>query len=482
MKNFKKHINTLIVSLLIVISFSCDGWLDLEPENKLVVQEFWQKKEDVSAVMAAMYDAFRETSNDIWIWGELRADMVEFTGSEFGNYKRIVNGEILPSNSSINWSKFYNAINLANTILVFAGDVLPLDETFDKRTEKAYEAEALFVRSKCYFDLVRVWKEVPLVLQASNVDTVTFSVVKKSEADIIQQIEKDLLLARETAFKDEYELIPEMFKGRANFYSINALLADVYLWSEQYQKCIETCDIIIQSGKYSLQNANNWFELYSPGNANESIFELQYNDDFDNEENPFNTNIIPVTGTNKVELKPMAKELYSQADIRQGSPDPRSKFQYTSLVPKTKRTTSERDVNMIYYRYADILLMKAEALAELEKYNEANELINQIVQRATLQPLIYESNKNAFRNAILEERAKEFACEGRRWFDILRVAKRNNFENKNIIIQMILEGADVKLKPVLRSKVLDTMSYYLPIPQKEIDTNPNLVQNPYYDR
>ena len=481
MKKIIKYINYLIVSILILSPVACNNWLDLEPENDLVKQEFWQKKEDVAAVMAAMYDAYRENSDELWTWGEVRADMVQFT-SGFGDYQSIGRSDILPTNRSINWSGFYNAINLANTILLFSKDVLALDETFEFKIEQAYESEALFIRAKCYFDLVRVWKEVPLILEASSSDTVSFSVPKNTEAEIIRQIETDLLKAKATAFKDEFIETPEMFKGRANVYSMNALLADVYLWSEQYEKCIQICDELINSGKFQLQNEKNWFDLYYPGNAPESIFEIQFNDNLDGEENPFNVNIIPAVGSSKVGLKPAVEDLFTVGDIREGDPDPRSKYQLKSLSPKTKRTTNDRDANMIYYRYADILLMKAEALAELGNFAESNNLINQIVERATLTPLNIQPDLEQFRSIILEQRAKEFALEGKRWFDVLRFAKKNHFENKDLIVRMILEGADVKLRPVLRSRVLDTMSYYLPISQSELDHNPMLVQNPYYDR
>ena len=481
MKKMIKYINYLIVSILILSPVACNNWLDLEPENDLVKQEFWQKKEDVAAVMAAMYNAYRRNSDELWTWGEVRADMIEFT-SGFNDYQSIGRSDILPTNGSINWSGFYNAINLANTILLFSKDVLALDETFEFKTEQAYESEALFIRAKCYFDMVRVWKEVPLILEASSSDTVSFSVPKNTEAEIIKQIEADLLKAKTTAFKDEFIETPELFKGRANVYSMNALLADVYLWSEQYEKCIQICDELIKSGKFQLQNEKNWFDLYYPGNAPESIFEIQFNDNFDGEENPFNVNMIPAVGSSKVGLKPAVEDLFSVSDIRQGDPDPRSKYQYKSLSPKTKRTTNDRDANMIYYRYADILLMKAEALAELGNFAESNNLINQIVERATLTPLNIQPELEQFRSIILEQRAKEFALEGKRWFDVLRFAKKNHFENKDLIVRMILEGADVKLRPVLRSRVLDTMSYYLPISQSELDHNPMLVQNPYYDR
>ena len=478
-----RNIKLPIIAFILMISFfSCNEWLDLEPENQLVQQEFWKKKEDVAAVMAAMYNAYRDCSRDLWIWGELRADMLVFNGPTVGNFRQIANGEILPTNSAISWTKFYNAINLANTIMVFSEGVVPLDETFDYKTQRGYEAEALFIRSKAYFDLVRIWKEVPLVLQASNADTVSFSIAKSTEAEILSQIEKDLIRAKTIAFKDEFADIPEMYKGRANIHSINALLADVYLWGEQYQKCVETCDEIINSGKFQLQNENDWFYLYFPGNASESIFEIQYNELYENETSPISTSLIPVVGSAQVALSPIAQELFGITDIRKGSPNPLSKYQFQDLKTRLKRTSNQRDANIIYYRYADILLMKADALAELGLFNESNFYINEILQRATLPPMNIEPNIVAFRSIILEERSKEFILEGKRWFDVLRYAKRNNFQNKNYIIQMILAGADVKQRPILRSKILDPMSYYLPIPQNELDYNPKLVQNPFYDR
>lgn len=482
MKNIAKYIKMLAFVLIIVGTFSCNQWLDLEPENKLVKQEFWQKKEDVAAVMAAMYDAYRDNVVALWMWGEIRADMVEITGSSYGGYQSIAQSDILSTNSSVNWSGFYNAINLSNTILEFSGQVLELDETFDTKTQKSYEAEALFIRSKCYFDLIRIWKEVPLVLNASSTDTVSFSIEKSSEAVIIKQIEADLLKARDFAFADEYVSTPEMYKGRVNKYAINALLADIYLWSEQYDKCIQVCDEIISSGKFQLLPTSDWFYLFYPGNSVESIFEIQFNEAYESEYNPLCMNIMGLQGSAQIAPKPFAKELFTSTDIRKGYPDPRAKFVYKSIASKTKRTYNESDANVIYYRYSDILLIKAEALAELDRFGEANEYINQIRERAAQSPMNINPEKELFMTIIMEERAKEFAFEGKRWFDVLHFAKKNNFENKNLIIQMILEGADVKKKPVLRSRILDTMSYYLPIPEGELKTNTKLVQNPFYDR
>ncbi|HPB06128.1 MAG TPA: hypothetical protein PKX60_07805, partial [Prolixibacteraceae bacterium] len=84
MKKLVQYIKSLLVVVLLICTVSCNEWLNLEPENKLVKQEFWQKKEDVAAVMVAMYDAYRDNVTALWMWGEIRADMSEISGSVAG--------------------------------------------------------------------------------------------------------------------------------------------------------------------------------------------------------------------------------------------------------------------------------------------------------------------------------------------------------------------------------------------------------------
>ena len=148
---------------------------------------------------------------------------------------------------------------------------------------------------------------------------------------------------------------------------------------------------------------------------------------------------------------------------------------------KRTREDAEKDVNMIYYRLGDIYLMKAEALTELGQIIEANRAIEPLRIRANAghSPLgsIYE-----LQLFIVEERGREFALEGKRWFDILRYAKRNGFEQKQYIIDMVLRNVEIQRQAILRPRLLDTMSYYLPVPEADILYNPEMVQNPYYDR
>jgi starch-binding outer membrane protein, SusD/RagB family len=261
-------------------------------------------------------------------------------------------------------------------------------------------------------------------------------------------------------------------------------LADVYLWNEQYQKCYDYCDLLINSGMYALENTETMFNIYYPGNSPlESIIELQYNDALDNQENPIYYELVPIGGGGGAELDMRNISLImDKEDLRhyQGR-EAIWKYRGKDALGLVPRSFTERDAHWNIYRYADILLMQAEAAIELNKFDVANNWIRETLLRAGMP---YEENfdKTVLRDALLDEKGREFLFEGKRWFDLLRAAKRNKFENKQIIISMILSGADIKQQAILKTKVYDTLSYYLPIAEHELIYNQNLVQNPYYDR
>lgn len=477
---------TIVILLLTIVLSSCKDWLSIAPENDLIKEKFWSKTEDVNGSLAATYNAFRDAALESFIWGELRADLATFGGSSFGSYASIAASDINPNNGVINWRNYYKAINLANTLMYYDKDVYEKDETFTLKMKNGVDAEALFIRSLSYFYLVRIWKDVPLVIEPSISDTSELFLPKTPEKVIIKQIIKDLLIAKDLAYRTEFRgdaAHPKYFNGRANKYSIMALLADVYLWDQQYQKCIDYCDSISNTGLYDLETYSTWFNLYNPGNSPvESIFEIQFDDNLDDQENPIYYNLIPVAGQAQLTLTKNVTTLLNKDDLRNCIPNnPLWKYRGIDLNSSVARSQNSRDANMIYYRYADILLMKAEALTELDRFAEANSYVRLTLERAGMTHTDITVKKD-LRKAVLDERAREFLIEGKRWFDLLRAAKRNNFENKQIIIDMILSGADIKKQAVLRTKVFDTMSYYLPIPEHEIIYNQNLKQNPFYDR
>lgn len=474
----------IIAALLVIVGItSCEDYLTVEPETDLIKEKFWTKTADVNSALGATYNALREASLQSLIFGEVRADMVDFTGAAFSNYANIGASNISPTNSVVNWKAYYAAINLANTLMFYDDQVFEKDKTFTQDMKDAIEAEALFIRALSYFYLVRLWKDVPLVTVASISDTTDLYIPKSPENKVIQQIIADLLKAKDMAYTTEFKGT-DYFYGRANKYSIMALLADVYLWNEQYQKAYDYCNEIINSGHYGLEGTETFFNIYYPGNSPvESIIEIQYDDDLESQENPIYNNLVTLpSGGGAAMNSNTVERLFDREDARRfmgkGAP---WKYSGKDAFGLVSRSSTERDANWNIYRYADILLMKAEAAIELDKFDEANSLIGETLLRAGM-PYEQVYDKDLLRQQILDEKGREFAFEGKRWFDILRAAKRNKFEKKQIIIDMILSGADIKQQAVLKTKVFDTLSYYLPIAERELIYNQNLVQNPYYDR
>lgn len=494
MKN-KSNIHIIIITVVIIsLLGSCGDWMELEPEDELIRQEFWQKEGDVAAVTAAMYDAFRETSLKSLMMGEVRADMMYFNASYFGDYSKIAQSDIQYDNPEVEWEKYYFTINLANTLIQFMPDVLENDKLFTVTEMERIHAEALFIRSLTYFYLVRLYKDVPLLLSASSSDTVDFYVEESDEAVVLDQIISDLEYAETIAYSmenidentSEFMSDLTLFKGRANKYSIQTLMADVYLWKEDYQKCIDYCNKVIGSNLYSLENETDWFKIYVPGNSKESIFEVQYSE-ANKETNPIYDDLLPISGRSRASFYSWVwDDLFLISDIRIGHDGygPVSKYILLDIEGSSglERDFSQKDANFIYYRYADILLMKAESLAELNNFSESQELINEVALRAGNPSVFIEQSISEFRTAILTERAREFAFEGKRWFDLLRFAKRNWWENKNLVINVLLNKTSDLIRPILRGRILDPNGFYLPIPEADILYNKKLNQNPYYDR
>jgi len=464
----------LLVCFLIVSLFtSCEDFLNVEPENVLIQEEFWKTKDDVMSVVAATYDAARENTEQSFLLGEVRANYVSTTN---GEYNSIGLNNISSTNSKVKWGNYYRVINYANTVMYYAPKVQQdMDKTLTVPIVNQIKSEMLFLRSLSYFYLVRLWKDVPLVLRPTISDTVDFYIPKSNEDVVLKQLVADLELANTLAAKTT-DL------GHANKYAIQALLADVYLWKQDYQKCINYCDSI-KMANYSLEPDTTLFNLYFPGNSQkESLFEMQYN--FILKENDWNMyqvfNSITVNKNNIMN--------FDSNDKRQfGSKTPKWKYTGADESGQVARTAvGYADPNYIYYRYADVMMMKAEALVELSEANlpAANDLLEEIAIRGG-GSLTFERtySREDFRMAQLEERGREFGAEGKRWFDLLRVAKRNSFENYQFLADILLTKAGTAQElNIMKSKVIDTMGYFLPIHEDELKYNKNLEQNTAYTR
>lgn len=476
--------------LLITSLISCSDWLNLIPPEGLIREEFWKTKEDVEAVLMGAYETMSSLDNLFFLYGELRGDMVTGDYNQGDNHKKIAESNIYPDNNMCDWGSFYKVINYCNELLKNAPLVQKIDNTFTDYKLQSYMAEAYFIRSLSYFYLVRLFKDVPLVLKPTETDDADFYLPKTSGEEILAQITKDLENARNYAASDSYTSLSEI-KGRASKAAINALLADIALWKFDYNKCIEYVNLVLAVKDIVLMPSTKYFEIYYPGNSLESIFEFQFESSLNQNNktfgltNRYSYNIDPSNKAIQMFARKYANELVRGEDIsikKYGEED-YIIWKYVGRAPdgKTVRSGSDQySANWIVYRLADVLLMKAEALSQLGRFPEALEIINTIRTRANMPPLAIANSPSAFEDAIMEERAYELAFEGKRWFDLLRMGRRNDFARKEKLIEVIIQNVPSTQKRILASKLSNPLGWYLPIYETELERNKNLVQNPYY--
>lgn len=474
---------------------SCDSWLDLEPQDAIIREEYWQTKEQVEAAVIGCYasmlgttDGQRSIPEYMFLWGEMRADMVVPNVNALSDEVEIVNGNILSTNGIANWRSFYTTINYCNTVIEFAPGVRERDITFKESELNASLAEALTLRSLLYFYLVRTFGEVPLKINATVSDADEFAIPKSSEETIIAQILSDLRKAEQIAVLSYSDRASN--KGRVTRYTVNALQADVYLWKEDYDSCVIACNKIINSGQFGLIDGRQWFSsIFANGNSNESIFELQY------DVQKVNTFFSMFTTNRRWLASPsVLEEMYTldfenpdNKDLRSDGASLRSDgriWKYIGLNSETQRSEAESYAHWIVYRYADILLLKAEALAQSGGGVEALQIIDQIRTRGNALEAtergVEPDNVSELADYILEERGRELAFEGKRWFDILRNSRRDNYARIDILLNIAVKSAPPDRQQSIINKLMDVNSHYLPIYQYELQTNENLVQNPFY--
>jgi hypothetical protein len=497
MMNIK--IYKIFIATLLIIGFSsCNKWLDLKPQDGIVKDEFWKTKEHVESAVIGCYSSLlastvrneRSMAELLFIYGEIRADMVTLGGFASIDELDISNVNILPSNSFSNWAPFYRIINYCNTVIDNAPEVLKSDPTLTQTDLDAFLSEALAIRAYMYFTLARVWGDVPLKLNATKSDADNFQIPTSPQLTILNQVASDLLLAESKARLTFGNNASD--KGRFTKYSINAMQADVYLWLEDYDKAILACEKIEQSGLYGLVSGNNsWLNvLYATGNSQEGIFEFQ----FDQQQlNPFHDMFVRLQ---RYSASPnLMDDFYfvdatdeTKFDIRgdRGSLAASSNliYKYNAINRTQMKSLEESYTHWFLYRYADVMLMKAEALNEKGNGQAALDIIEEIRERAGAvlgsEMRASPDSKNEVSDYILAERSREFAFEGKRWFDLLRNAKRNNYERLDVLLDVVTLKAPGDKQQSIITKYKDFNSHYMPININELQTNKALVQNPFY--
>lgn len=510
----KKLRYILILTGILSLS-SCNEWLNVLPDNEQVTDDYWKSKEDVEAVLASGYYYLRTSVPDLIRWGELRGGTLYSSNNADAPLQ---NFNMTATAAICDYDNLYKTINMANSVLKYAPLVRLEDDTYYESVMNSHLVEAYFMRAFCNFQLVKNYRDAPLVLKAYVNDEANYEIAKSSDTVIIAQIKEDILTALGTgAAKEKYEEEWQT-KGRVTKWALYALMADVCLWNEDYDDCIIYANEILNATAsfrpVFIKDPLKWFDIFYPGNSNESIMELNWNFQTYNERNNFGS-YFTLDAASRFKFTDVALELFKAETNAVKAMDPAAdgrygrtllgsyvhsgglitdyktanqyyvwKYKGTDVADKDNVRTAE-DANFILYRVAEVMLMKAEALImKGEPTWEASlGIVNQIRKRAAIDTLVVntaESSELDMLKLVLHERQMEFVAEGKRWYDLLRFGKMQNYKYKEQFIDMVVEANQTMNPQWIRSVLKSNDAHYMPLPQSEIIANPLLVQNPYY--
>ncbi len=515
----------LAIIALAVGSISCNNLLDVPPQGKLQFGEFWLSKDQSVAAIAGIYSNLGSTSYNFTtgnmsdkaispvesyiFWGEMRGELLASNAGKMPadqiQKENVDNLSVAAGDVTTKYTAFYKIINQANQAIKYIPGVRAKDPAFTAEDEANLMGEAYFLRAYAYFWLLRTFKEVPLVLEPSETDLQDYNVPKVPVDTLSAQIVKDLEMAKLKL--PVWYSNQQYSRCRATKNTAMTVLADVYLTiasmgqneaanNALYDKVISNCNGVINSGKYSMIPGMSFGSIYTVGNTEESIFETYSNYQVNSQTN----NLYSwFTSTGYFMVAAPTDDLFNSLNFLdyRGSVVPKGPYPPAGPVVGYiaasrfigKYSSATKDARWIFYRYPEILLMKAEALGhrykdDAARLNEACELINMLRFRASgisnytkaIATTTYELD-----NLLLDERGREFLGEGKRWFELVRFGSRNNFTDKNLLVDRVVNAFSGVIQLVIGPRVSNPESWYLPLNAEALSVNPNLVQNPYYE-
>jgi len=569
-----KSIKSLLIIALLGSSFtSCNDFLNLEPLNDIVLENFWTDKSDVESVLLGAYSAMEKSDCllRMSVWGEMRSDNVVEGNGTSDDIRQICRENLLHTNAYCNYKAFYDVVNRANTVLYFAPQVAAKDPNYIIDELLANQAEAIALRCLSYWYLIRSFHDVPYVTEPSIDDEgghMKFYVPQSSFETILDSLISDLEGIKKYAVNKFSS--DEATTCRITKSTICAMLADMYLWRGapgDWDKCITVCEevnalkladyekIRSKEGKnctLKLYNGyplicdapedipgNSYNEIFGTGNSFESLFEFPYNNDVKNPfvgdyyQNNQSTNVGRIKAFEKIgsEFSSVkGNSVFEQAqDVRyyqnvydRGSQsyaitkyaydDLTLSFSSGSLEYSGASFRNQVQANWIIYRYTEVLLFEAEAyimkakqiapagedsltqVAALKEYKDkAFNLIDAVNARSinsdnfnitpnTLTQLISYSNSttvNELESLLFKERRRELMFEGKRWYDLVRMARRDG--NQERLLSFVEKKYDSATLSAVKIKLKNPYAMYFPMAKDEVRNSQGVLkQNPAY--
>lgn len=310
--NMKNKLGCAALSMLALTS--CGDFLEIEPRNEIILEQFWNEKNDVDNIVAGCYSGLQSHNvvSRMMAWGELRSENVNSTGAaqnmDISLYRVLVEN-INASNAYSGWSGFYDVINRCNTVIYYAPMVAEKDPSYTQGELRATIAEATALRCLCYFYLIRTFRDVPYSTEPFLDDDQPMALPATPFNTVLDNLIADLERVQQDAVKrypESGRFSNEYQTGRITRDAIYAMLCEMYLWKKDYANCVRYADMVIESKRQrareeegtllsDMQQRFNGFPLqrenfstsqfgraysymFGEGNSPESVFELTYMD------------------------------------------------------------------------------------------------------------------------------------------------------------------------------------------------------------
>ena len=465
---------------------SCDSILDVQPESIITSGSFWKEPNDAKVYMNGIYSAVRKWSNTSY-YGEDRGD--SFKPGEIGPVSVAWSQELLESNAP-SYRDAYNIIHHCNLLFYRMQEL-----NFNREEERNnILAECHFLRAYTYFQLLRSWGDVPIIEEPTLSDDVELK-PRSSKEDVMALILNDLenaigLFAQE-GYKD---------KNKASKPAAYALKADALMWKakvlgggeQDLRSAIEMIENVEASGVRLLDDYRSVFdndnkknneiifsfymERYETGNLSIASNTTSRTDNLSMAVNLTDAATSPNNSRHVYAPSEKVRSLYlkNKGDVRMDVAliDMIDKDGNTILTQtnkfRGKDYTDDRyfDDDLIVYRWADLLLLRAEAYAALGETAKAIADLDQIRNRAGLQGYSGHEDKLRLEKEICDERLRELFLEQKRWYDLVRF----HFGGSINIYNEVPNLNDKQAYPL-----------YLPINYNDMVLNEHLVQTEGYE-
>ena len=469
----------ILIAIFSLSVISCNDFINIDSPTLVRQDLYFKSTTDFTAAVNGAYSGLRSYYGGFYEATEIPSDNAEATGYTLGAAP-MDQMNWLPSTSTIQsrWSLSYSVIARCNTIQSRIENF-----EMDNALKTQYLGEVRFIRALMYFNLVRFFGDVPLVVKEITSESEAYEYGRTPVTAVYSQIEQDLLSAAES--------LPEKHTsantGRVTKGAALSLLGKVYATNRQFEKAADVLQRVVNSGVYKL--LANYESVFAVSNKNneEIVFAVQYlggtglgeGSNFSISFAPFGSGTSISSGGNPGSANSGTLDLHNafeEGDLRKSvaiAPWPGSDLFYTRKFLDKPIALNEGKNDWPVIRYPDVLLLLSEAYNETGQPDKSLALLGEVRTRAGL-PSLSTTDQGLLRDAIQRERRVELCFEGHRWFDLLRTgtmlstmrAYKEKYKESGGFMVVNYEVTD--------NKVL------FPIPFREMSLKPDLGQNQGY--